>query len=112
MTTPLPLRKLSKAIEIELPWVRENGPRGPSVIIGFALSGFGFLPDPTLNPGKASLTAFAAKLSLVPVNGGRSSAWLEPQIVDLAVAGSNPVDHPISYCPLYTVPDFGHRDGS
>ena len=27
--------------------------------------------------------------------GGRSSAWLEPQIVDLAVAGSNPVDHPI-----------------
>ena len=29
-------------------------------------------------------------------NGGRSSAWLEPQIVDLAVAGSNPVGHPIS----------------
>jgi hypothetical protein len=27
-------------------------------------------------------------------SGGRSSAWLEPQIVDLAVAGSNPVDHP------------------
>src|SRR5262249_4216956 len=26
--------------------------------------------------------------------GGRSSAWLEPQIVDLAVAGSNPVGHP------------------
>jgi hypothetical protein len=27
--------------------------------------------------------------------GDRSSAWLEPQIVDLAVAGSNPVGHPI-----------------
>src|SRR5437660_4546744 len=27
--------------------------------------------------------------------GGRSSAWLEPQIVDLVVAGSNPVGHPI-----------------
>ena len=26
--------------------------------------------------------------------GGRSSARLEPQIVDLAVAGSNPVGHP------------------
>src|SRR5207249_1636504 len=30
-----------------------------------------------------------------PTIGGRSSAWLEPQIVDLDVAGSNPVDHPI-----------------
>ena len=27
--------------------------------------------------------------------GGCSSAWLEPQIVDLVVAGSNPVSHPI-----------------
>ena len=31
--------------------------------------------------------------SLPPV-GGCSSAWLEPQIVDLVVAGSNPVSHP------------------
>ncbi len=28
-------------------------------------------------------------------DGGCSSAWLEPQIVDLVVAGSNPVSHPI-----------------
>ena len=39
--------------------------------------------------------------------GGRSSAWLEPQIVDLAVAGSNPVGHPnpvneVGFC------DFRH----
>ena len=42
-----------------------------------------------------SLTHATAKISLVLSAGGRSSAWLEPQIVDLAVAGSNPVDHPI-----------------
>src|SRR6188472_3229614 len=35
----------------------------------------------------------------MPCYGGRSSARLEPQIVDLAVAGSNPVDHPI-FSPL------------
>ena len=29
------------------------------------------------------------------LGGGCSSAWLEPQIVDLVVAGSNPVSHPI-----------------
>lgn len=29
------------------------------------------------------------------LDGGHSSARLEPQIVDLAVAGSNPVGHPI-----------------
>src|SRR5438445_5585526 len=43
--------------------------------------------------------------------GGRSSAWLEPQIVDLVVAGSNPVGHPIS-CPVQslTTPDpASHR---
>src|SRR5512138_1388355 len=42
------------------------------------------------------LTATPLKTTLFAGCGGRSSAWLEPQIVDLAVAGSNPVDHPIS----------------
>src|SRR5437879_5893789 len=37
------------------------------------------------------------------LDGGRSSAWLEPQIVDLAVAGSNPVDHPILNFLLLTI---------
>ena len=32
---------------------------------------------------------------MLPRVGGRSSAWLELQIVDLVVAGSNPVGHPI-----------------
>ena len=31
---------------------------------------------------------------IVAADGGCSSAWLEPQIVDLVVAGSNPVSHP------------------
>src|SRR5207249_5682405 len=43
----------------------------------------------------ADLTPAGPKISLCPAIGGRSSAWLEPQIVDLDVAGSNPVDHPI-----------------
>ena len=30
-------------------------------------------------------------------DGGCSSAWLEPQIVDLVVAGSSPVSHPIPF---------------
>ena len=41
------------------------------------------------------LTQWCGKPSLCPfASGGYSSAWLEPQIVDLAVAGSNPVGHP------------------
>src|SRR6266581_355796 len=32
-----------------------------------------------------------------PKRGGYSSAWLEPQIVDLGVAGSNPASHPSKY---------------
>lgn len=45
-------------------------------------------------PRRGNLTASAGTPSLLSGSGGRSSAWLEPQIVDLAVAGSNPVDHP------------------
>ena len=41
------------------------------------------------------MTEVLGKTTLFAGCGGRSSAWLEPQIVDLAVAGSNPVDHPI-----------------
>lgn len=44
-----------------------------------------------------NLTPGREKNSLFKLAGGHSSARLEPQIVDLAVAGSNPVDHPI-YC--------------
>ena len=43
------------------------------------------------------LTPWTSKTRLFPGSGGRSSARLEPQIVDLAVAGSNPVDHPIFF---------------
>src|SRR5215472_14838226 len=43
---------------------------------------------------RANLTHHPPKTSMLVGYGGRSSAWLEPQIVDLAVAGSNPVDHP------------------
>src|SRR5205823_2156286 len=42
-----------------------------------------------------SLTLRIKPTNLSPLVGGRSSAWLEPQIVDLVVAGSNPVGHPI-----------------
>src|SRR5438132_6790887 len=44
-----------------------------------------------------NLTLLAKATSLPLLAGGRSSAWLEPQIVDLVVAGSNPVGHPIFY---------------
>ena len=57
-------------------------------------------------PAESTLTHTLRKFSLFPgCSGGRSSAWLEPQIVDLAVAGSNPVDHPIFSCifPPHTI---------
>ncbi len=41
-----------------------------------------------------SLTLRQKVISVSRSVGGRSSAWLEPQIVDLDVAGSNPVGHP------------------
>src|SRR5262245_41878034 len=47
------------------------------------------------------LTRRGQKPSLCPLaSGGYSSAWLEPQIVDLAVAGSNPVSHPTASLPI------------
>ncbi len=49
-----------------------------------------------------NLTLLAKATSLPLLAGGRSSAWLEPQIVDLVVAGSNPVGHPIS-CPVQSL---------
>src|SRR6185436_19104627 len=55
------------------------------------------------NAGRApapGLTLEAKKISFARVDGGRSSAWLEPQIVDLDVAGSNPVGHPNEYATL------------
>src|SRR5437667_5481925 len=58
-----------------------------------------------------NLTLQTKATSLSPLAGGRSSAWLEPQIVDLVVAGSNPVGHPMS-CPVQslTTPDpASHR---
>jgi hypothetical protein len=48
----------------------------------------------------ANLTLEAEKINLSRLAGGHSSARLEPQIVDLAVAGSNPVDHPTSIFDL------------
>lgn len=53
-----------------------------------------------------NLTERSGKTTLRACNGGRSSAWLEPQIVDLAVAGSNPVDHPIFFSQLRCVSLF------
>ena len=60
------------------------------------------LPPPFAAPPSAvcrrsleiRLTLPGRKISVTP-DGGCSSAWLEPQIVDLVVAGSNPVSHPI-----------------
>src|SRR5262245_6917971 len=47
------------------------------------------------------LTRRGQQPSLCPLaSGGYSSAWLEPQIVDLAVAGSNPVSHPTASLPI------------
>lgn len=43
----------------------------------------------------AILTPSPRLFSFSALVGGCSSAWLEPQIVDLDVAGSNPVSHPI-----------------
>lgn len=45
------------------------------------------------------LDSRGAKTYVVALDGGRSSAWLEPQIVDPAVAGSNPVGHPNASVP-------------
>ncbi len=55
------------------------------------------LGAPRQNPNAAQqMYSYFGDTTLVclPLAGGRSSARLEPQIVDLAVAGSNPVDHP------------------
>lgn len=45
----------------------------------------------------AILTPSPRLFSFSALVGGCSSAWLEPQIVDLDVAGSNPVSHPIFF---------------
>src|SRR6266404_4276412 len=59
-----------------------------------------------------SLTLRAKANIFPPSVGGRSSAWLEPQIVDLAVAGSNPVGHPIvSMAPELPLAQIGYRNG-
>ena len=58
-----------------------------------------------------SLTLRAKANIFPPSVGGRSSAWLEPQIVDLAVAGSNPVGHPIaSMAPELPLAQIGYRN--
>jgi hypothetical protein len=49
------------------------------------------------SPSKCMNLTRAKRKSSLFAGGGHSSARLEPQIVDLAVAGSNPVGHPILF---------------
>ena len=49
---------------------------------------------------RLTLVLAEGKIAAPIRDGGCSSAWLEPQIVDLVVAGSNPVSHPILHSNL------------